>query len=89
MKRYAIAYRLGVTPWERYGKTASASIAALLDREEADRSRPLGRALDLGCGRGQFTPELAWSGGDVVGVDIDPRAVEAATRNLGGDLPGR
>ena len=38
---------------------AAASIAARLDREEAGRSRPLGRALDLGCGRGQYTPELA------------------------------
>src|SRR3954470_3621405 len=47
---YALAYRLGFTPWERYARAAAASIAVLLDREEADRSRPLGRALDLGCG---------------------------------------
>ena len=43
---YALAYRFGFTPWERYGTAAAASIGALLDREEAERSRPLGRALD-------------------------------------------
>jgi hypothetical protein len=53
MANYARLYRFGITPWERYATAAAASIAALLDREEAGRSRPLGRALDLGCGRGQ------------------------------------
>jgi SAM-dependent methyltransferase len=77
---YTIAYRLGFTPWERYGKSAAASIAARLDREEADRSRPLGRALDLGCGRGQYTPELARRGWEVVGIDNVPRAIDAAQR---------
>ena len=47
MGRYAVVYRLGFTPWERYGRAAARSIGALLDREESDRSRPLGRALDL------------------------------------------
>lgn len=85
MRRYALLYRFGVTPWERYGTAAAASIAALLDREEADRSRPLGRALDLGCGRGQYTPELARRGWQVVGVDNVPRAIEAARRR---EVPG-
>jgi SAM-dependent methyltransferase len=53
---YARMYRFGFTPWERYRTASAASIAALLDREETERSRPLGRALDLGCGRGQYTP---------------------------------
>ena len=78
MLRYALLYRLGLTPWERYGQAAAASIGALLDREEAERSRPLGRVLDLGCGRGQYTPELARRGWEVVGVDYVPRAIEAA-----------
>ncbi|MFF4238836.1 class I SAM-dependent methyltransferase [Actinomadura geliboluensis] len=78
MTNYARMYRFGMTPWERYGKAAADSIAALLDREEADRSRPLGRALDLGCGRGQFTPELARRGWEAVGVDYVPAAIEAA-----------
>ncbi|HEU4424033.1 MAG TPA: methyltransferase domain-containing protein [Pilimelia sp.] len=83
MPRYALLYRFGLTPWERYGKAAAASIGTLLDREEAQRSRPLGRALDLGCGRGQFTPELARRGWEAVGIDYVPRAIDAANRSGG------
>jgi SAM-dependent methyltransferase len=84
MTNYARMYRFGVTPWERYGKAAAASIAARLDREEADRSRPLGRALDLGCGRGQFTPELARRGWEATGIDYVPAAIEAAAAKTPG-----
>ncbi|HSE07931.1 MAG TPA: class I SAM-dependent methyltransferase [Nocardioidaceae bacterium] len=77
---YALAYRLGFTPWERYGSAAADSIGALLDREQADRPRPFGRALDLGCGRGQKTHELARRGWEAVGVDNVPRAIDAARR---------
>jgi len=80
MWRYALAYRFGLTPWERYGQAAQVSIGAMLDREEAERSRPLGRALDLGCGRGQYTPELARRGWEVVGIDNIARAIDAANR---------
>jgi SAM-dependent methyltransferase len=80
LKRYEIAYWIGVTPWERYPVAAAASVARLLDREEAVRSRPLGRALDLGCGRGHYTRELARRGWDAVGVDAVPRAIDAAKR---------
>lgn len=75
---YALAYRLGLTPWERAGKAATASFTALLDREEVERSRPLGRALDLGCGRGHHTHGLAARGWEAVGVDNIPRAIGAA-----------
>lgn len=85
MKTYALFYRIGLTPWERYGSASAASIGALLDREEAERSRPLGRALDLGCGRGQYTPELTRRGWETVGVDNVPRAIEAARRK---GIPG-
>lgn len=78
MTNYARMYRFGITPWERYGQAAADSIAAKLDREESERSRPLGRALDLGCGRGQFTPELARRGWEATGIDLVPAAVEAA-----------
>lgn len=81
--RYAIAYRLGIAPWERYGVVAKETIKALLDREEAERGRPLGRALDVGCGRGQYTSELARRGWSAVGIDIVPAAI-AAARRLGG-----
>lgn len=80
MGKYALLYRFGLTPWERYGPAAAASIEAFLDREEGDRPRPLGRALDLGCGRGQYTPELARRGWEVVGIDSVPSAIEAARR---------
>jgi SAM-dependent methyltransferase len=75
---YALAYRLGITPWERYGTAAAASIGAMLDREEAERLRPLGRAIDLGCGHGLYTNDLARRGWEAVGVDNVPRAIDAA-----------
>ena len=78
MTNYARMYRFGITPWEHYATAAAASITALLDREESERSRPLGRALDLGCGRGQYTPELARRGWEAVGIDYVPAAIQAA-----------
>jgi SAM-dependent methyltransferase len=78
MTNYARLYRFGITPWERYATAAAASIAGRLDREETERSRPLGRALDLGCGRGQYTPELTRRGWEAVGIDNVPAAIEAA-----------
>jgi SAM-dependent methyltransferase len=78
MTNYARMYRLGMTAWEKYGSAAAVSISAVLDREEKDRRRPLGRAVDLGCGRGQFTPELARRGWKTVGIDYVPAAIEAA-----------
>jgi SAM-dependent methyltransferase len=78
MTNYALMYRFGLTPWEGYREAAGAQVAGLLDREEAERSRPLGRALDLGCGRGQYTPELARRGWEAVGIDYVPQAIEAA-----------
>jgi SAM-dependent methyltransferase len=78
MTNYARMYRFGITPWERYATTAATSIARLLDREEEERSRPLGRALDLGCGRGVYTAELSRRGWQAVGVDVVPAAVEGA-----------
>ena len=79
MTNYARLYRFGLTPWECYGKAAAASIAAFLDREESERARPLGRALDLGCGRGQYTPELARRGWEATGIDYVPSAIAVAS----------
>jgi SAM-dependent methyltransferase len=84
MTNYARMYRFGFTPWERYATAAAARIAALLDREETERSRPLGRALDLGCGRGRYTPELARRGWEAVGIDYVPAAIEAAAARIQG-----
>jgi SAM-dependent methyltransferase len=78
MGLYGAMYRVGYTPWERPGPGWSSSLAQWLDLEEAERERPLGRALDMGCGRGQHSRELAQRGWEVVGVDYVPRAIEAA-----------
>ncbi|MGI5122001.1 class I SAM-dependent methyltransferase [Marinactinospora thermotolerans] len=80
MTKYRWMYRLGFTPWERYGAAGGAQLGVLLDREAAGRPNGPGRALDVGCGRGQFTPELARRGWEAVGVDIVPEAIEAARR---------
>jgi SAM-dependent methyltransferase len=80
MDRYAFAYRVGFTPWERHATATRMSTGTLLDREEAERSRPLGRAIDLGCGRGLYTCELASRGWQAVGIDFVPRAINAASR---------
>jgi SAM-dependent methyltransferase len=82
---YTLLYRLGITPWERYVKAAASGIGTLLDREEAARSHPLGRALDLGCGRGLYTHELARRRWQTVGIDNVPRAIDAANRR---GIPG-
>ena len=36
------------------------------------------RLLDVGCGNGQFLSRARSAGWDVVGIDLDPKAVEAA-----------
>lgn len=75
---YAIAYRLGFTPWERAGEAGAEQLERLLDREQQERTAPLGRALDLGCGTGRHTLELAERGWTAVGVDSVERALDKA-----------
>jgi SAM-dependent methyltransferase len=82
---YRVAYRLGVTPWERAGEQAGQAFAALLDREEQERSRPLGRAVDLGCGTGAHTVELARRGWDSIGVDQVDGALRTARARPGAE----
>lgn len=80
ISKYGLAYRLGVTPWERYATDAASSVGTKLDREETQRVGALGRALDLGCGRGLYTTELARRGWLAVGVDAVPDAIDSARR---------
>jgi SAM-dependent methyltransferase len=82
---YQLAYRLGVTPWERAGREAAAAFTALLAREEADRTSPWGRALDLGCGTGSHTIELAQRGWSATGLDSVEVALERARRRPGAE----
>lgn len=64
---YRWLYRLRFTPWESRGLPPE--LAAL---------EPPGRALELGCGRGNQAIELARGGWSVVGVDFAVEAVAAA-----------
>jgi SAM-dependent methyltransferase len=41
-----------------------------------------GRVLELGCGAGRLTQYLAARGGEVLGIDVSPRMVEACRRRF-------
>lgn len=82
---YAVAYRLGITPWEKAGPGADDAFGALIQREEEGRERPFGRALDLGCGTGAHTRQLEARGWDAMGVDNVRVAVDRAIRRGGAD----
>lgn len=74
---YAIAYRLGLTPWVRAGEGGAVQFTGLLAREEGGPP-PHGAALDLGCGTGAHSLELAQRGWTVTGVDVVPAALRTA-----------
>ena len=69
---YTIAYRIGFTPWERAGRAGAKELSSLFEREETGRGVPFGRALDLGCGTGAHTIELAGRGWQATGIDMVP-----------------
>jgi SAM-dependent methyltransferase len=75
---YQLLYLVGFKPWERGG--VDRDLARFLDLEEQSRTPPYGRALDLGCGTGLQTVELARRGWDAVGIDSVPRAIHHARR---------
>lgn len=77
---YKLLYGIGFTPWENPKSQGGSGeqVSAMFDREESGRQPPYGSALDLGCGRGRFTVELARRGWQVTGVDIVPKAVSGA-----------
>lgn len=60
-------------------------IADGLSRFGAGRAEP-GLLLDLACGTGRLTRELAARGFDMTGVDSSPEMLEIARRRCGGDV---
>jgi SAM-dependent methyltransferase len=77
---YRLIYGVGFRPWEADAPKIGGELRELLDAEQAVRQPPYGAALDLGCGTGPWSIELARRGWDVVGVDIVPKAIRAARR---------
>lgn len=75
---WKLAYRLGLTPWERAAEHGQEQVDALLDKIEIDRTPPFGRALDIGCGTGKHTHHLASRGWEATGVDFVPLAIDKA-----------
>jgi Methyltransferase domain len=74
---YALAYAVGLTPWERAGEAGQDALDKLVARVEDEFGGP-GRALDLGCGSGMHLVELARRGWQATGVDAVGRAVRRA-----------
>lgn len=52
-------------------------MTAWLDREQEGREPPYGKALDIGCGTGRDSVELARRGWEVTGIDMIPKAVDS------------
>lgn len=75
---YRFLYTFGLTAWEEDSDSLAPQLNTLLEREEATREPTYGLALDLGCGTGRWSVELAHRGWGVVGIDIVPKAVQAA-----------
>jgi SAM-dependent methyltransferase len=73
---YGLAYRLGLTVWQR--PTPPADLIALV---EGPTALAPGRALDIGCGTGTDTTYLATRGWNVTAIDMVPKALAAARRN--------
>jgi SAM-dependent methyltransferase len=53
---------------------------------ELTRDRPARRILELGCGLGRFSRNLARAGHHVVGVDFSPVAIQKARARAAGDV---
>ncbi|RVW03060.1 class I SAM-dependent methyltransferase [Rhodococcus xishaensis] len=77
---YRLAYRLGVTPWQAGRSIFGRQLDRLLDG--AASPAPGAKALDLGCGTGDHSIELALRGWSVTAVDAVPLAISRARAKL-------
>lgn len=77
---YRAAYRIGFHPWEEAAEHQPilASTREMIEREEAGREPPYGDALELGCGSGFWSVELARRAWRVTGIDIVEGALDRA-----------
>ena len=75
---YRVAYAIGFTPWEADAGNVAPELHSFLGRLEEGREPPFGAALDLGCGTGRWSVELAQRGWEVTGIDVIPQAVRGA-----------
>jgi SAM-dependent methyltransferase len=78
-RMYKLAYQLGVTPWEDAGAQSGfrEHLSTILDRESAVQIE-MPRALDIGCGTGDHSVEMAVRGWQVTGLDMVKKAVDRA-----------
>lgn len=72
---YRLAYKVGVTPWEHTGEGFDRQLSALLDSIPVPED---GRALDIGCGTGRHSLELAQRGWHVTGIDAEQEPLDKA-----------
>ncbi|HMG93727.1 MAG TPA: class I SAM-dependent methyltransferase [Chryseolinea sp.] len=81
---YKFAYSIGFHPWEDAEKHSPfvKKIAEMFEREEAGKTAPFGKALDLGCGNGVWGILMAKRGWAVTGVDIVEKALQRAQERV-------
>jgi SAM-dependent methyltransferase len=68
------------TPQEMIPWNVETPPEALVDLVESVKVRPC-RAIDFGCGTGNYAIYLATRGFDVTGIDLSPAAIEIAKEN--------
>lgn len=81
---YRIMYAVGFKPWEQDTDEVAPQLRQLLDREQED-CQSSGSALDLGCGTGRWSLELARRGWEVTGIDVVAKAIAGARQRARGD----